>query len=221
MTAQRDWKGFYFITDENYSVDGFLKDVQAALASRAAMVQYRRKNRVIELTSRYLIEAVAIRDLCRAHGVPFIVNDDIEFALDVGADGLHVGPDDLSPGEARKLLGPDLILGVSVATPEEARAAVESGADYVAASPIFSTPTKFDTGTPVGFDGLSSIREAVGVPLAAIGGLNSSNARNVGRCGAELLCAISASYADNKLSRNIERLSRLHQEGLLEYRAVK
>ena len=173
--------GFYFITDSSLTARGIRSDVEAALAGGAAVVQYREKGRAPE---ELLEEARAVVELCRSAGVPCIANDSIALARDAGADGVHLGQGDAPAGEAREELGPDAIIGVSVGTPEEARAAERAGATYIAASPVFATTTKLDAGPGMGLEGLRALRGATGLPLAAIGGLTLDNIPDVAAAGA-------------------------------------
>ena len=124
---------------------GNLSDVAAAVAAKVRVVQYREKQ---GLTSELAAEARQLRELCR--GTLFLVNDRVDLALEVGADGVHLGQEDLPCPEARKLLGPEKIIGVTVSTVAEALAAQAEGADYLGVSPIFSTATKADAGAPTG-----------------------------------------------------------------------
>jgi len=111
--------------------------------------------------------------------VPFIVNDRVNVALAIGADGVHVGQSDMPAVEVRRLIGPDKILGVSVSTAAQAIKAQEDGADYLGVGPVFPTQTKTDADPPIGLSVLAEIRKAVSLPIIAIGGINQSNARKV------------------------------------------
>ncbi len=195
--------GFYFITDSGLTSGGVPGDVAAAIAGGAALVQYREKLRAFD---ERLAEARELAGLCRAAGVPLIVNDDIALAREAGADGVHLGQGDAPPAEAREALGAGAIIGVSVGTPEEAREAERAGANYVAASPVFATTTKLDAGPGVGLEGLRVIRAATGLPLAAIGGLTLGGLPDVIAAGADLICAISASLAGGNVTANVRAL---------------
>jgi thiamine-phosphate pyrophosphorylase len=201
MTAP--WRGFYFITDSVLSVNGIKADVQEGLRAGAAMVQYREKNKSF---AECRDEARDIQLLCRAAHVPFIVNDNVELARELGADGVHVGQEDMPVAEARERLGPDAIIGVSVGSADEAKKAEAHGASYVAVSPLFDTPTKPDAGPGLGLQTLRQIRAATTLPVAAIGGLNAANIPATLAAGADLICAISASLANGTVYDNIRRL---------------
>lgn len=199
----RRWRGFYFITDSRLTVNGILEDVRQALSAGSVMVQYREKEAPLAARRE---EAARLLQLCRAHSTPFVVNDDVELAAEIGADGVHLGQKDTSLLEARRRLGPSAVIGVSAGSVEEARAAERDGADYVSASPVFATPTKPDAGPPLGLEGLASVRAVTRVPLAAIGGLNAANVRSCVEAGADMICAISASLAGGRVAENIRTL---------------
>lgn len=202
--GRRHWSGFYFVSDSGLTSAGFRPDVRGALAGGAVLVQYREKGRTHD---ERLAEARGLIELCRAAGVPLIINDEIALARDAGADGVHLGQSDAPPEEARDALGPDAIVGVSVGTPDEARAAERAGADYLAASPVFATTTKLDAGPGIGLEGLRAIRAATGLPLVAIGGLTLENIPDVVAAGADLVCAISASLAGGDVAANVRGLA--------------
>lgn len=190
--AAMDWS-LYIITDARLSRGrSHLEIVRAAIQGGATVVQYREK----EATTRRMVEeAWELRELCRKLGVPFIVNDRVDVALAVDADGVHVGQDDMPAPLARKLIGPEKILGVSVSTVAEAIQAQRDGADYISASPVFSTPTKLDAPQPTGVEGLRAIAEAVDRPVVAIGGIKAHNAAQLIRAGAAGVAVISAIVA--------------------------
>ena len=185
-----DWT-LYVITDRRWG-KSHLEVARAAIEGGATAIQLRDK----EATTRELIEAgLALRELTRERGVAFIVNDRVDVALAVDADGVHVGQDDMPATLARKLVGPDRVVGVSASTVEEALQAEAEGADYISASPVFSTPTKPDAAPPIGLDGLRAFVEAVHVPVIAIGGINESNVEEVIGAGAAGVAVISAVVA--------------------------
>jgi thiamine-phosphate pyrophosphorylase len=165
---------------------------RAALLGGADMIQLRDKSGDL----RVLVpQARAIQALCRSHGAIFIVNDRLDLTLAAGADGVHVGQDDLPAEAARALLGPGRILGVSTHSREQAEAARASGADYIGFGPMFRTGTK-DTGyTPRGVEALRAIRTAVPLPILAIGGITLENVAEVILAGATAPAVISAIVA--------------------------
>jgi thiamine-phosphate pyrophosphorylase len=187
MTARDQLQGYYFVTDAGLSRAGNLSDVARAAAAGVGTVQYRAK---AGSTRALYEEARALREVCRP--ALFLVNDRVDLALAVGADGVHLGQDDLSCEVARGLLGPHRVIGVTVHTVAEAVAAERDGADYVGVAPIFSTLTKADAGAPGGLELVRSVRAAVALPLVAIGGIDLANAPGVIAAGADAICAISA-----------------------------
>jgi thiamine-phosphate pyrophosphorylase len=130
--------------------------------------------------------------ITRPSGVVLIVNDRVDVALAIDADGVHVGQDDIPVPVARRLLGPDKIVGTSAGTVEEARQAELDGADYVGVGSIFTTASKPDAGDAIGPDALRRIREAIHIPIVAIGGLNASNAAEAIGAGAQGVAVISS-----------------------------
>jgi len=166
--------------------------VAAALRGGVTAVQLRAK----EATTLELLElARNLNALCRGADVPFIVNDRVDVALAAEADGAHVGhigEEDLSPHDARRLLGPSAIVGVSVATAQEARMAAAQGASYVSAGPMFATSTKADAGPAAGDTLLHSVRAATALPLVVIGGITAQRSRALYAAGADGVCVGAA-----------------------------
>ena len=165
-----------------------LELLDAAVAGGCRMVQLREKEWP---SGRLLPVAERLRARCAAAGVTFIVNDRVDLALAVGADGVHLGQDDLPARVARPLLRPGMILGVSTHGVEQARAAQADGADYVAVGSMFATPTKADFQL-VGPDLLRKLRGEIRVPLVGIGGITHDNVQEVVRAGADGVAVISA-----------------------------
>ena len=194
----------YLVTDAGLSRGRTHREiVQAAIRGGVTVVQYREKN----TTTRQMIEeALELRELCRVRGVPFIVNDRVDVALAVDADGVHVGQDDMPALLARKLIGRDKILGVSVENVAQVRAAVADGADYIGASPIFATPTKPDAPPPMGIQGLREITRVCAIPVVAIGGLNATNAASMMRAGAAGIAVVSAIVSGDDVERAAREL---------------
>ncbi len=183
----------YLVTDRRLAGSRGIADVvQQAIEGGVTLVQLREKSLPHAL---FIEEARTLKGICRAQGVPLIVNDNIEVARAADADGIHLGQSDSSPQEARARLGPDAIIGLSIENPEQARAATALDIDYIAASPVFATPTKTDTAPPLGLDGLRAIRALCDKPLVAIGGINLSNALSVLRAGANGIAIVSAIMA--------------------------
>jgi len=193
-------KGYYFITDTELSLAGNEKDVISAVSCGVKVVQYRNKNAE---TRQMYEEAVLLRKICRDSGSIFLVNDRVDIALATQADGVHLGQSDMPCLAARKLLGSESIIGVTVHNVSEALQAKSMGADYLGVSPIFQTATKPDAGKPAGIRLIEEIRAQVTIPLIAIGGINHSNAGEVVRAGADGLCAISCVVAKENVRDEI------------------
>jgi thiamine-phosphate pyrophosphorylase len=166
--------------------------VREAVAGGVTCVQLREKNGG---TREFLEEARAVKAALEGTGVPLIINDRVDVALAAGADGVHLGQQDLPIADARRLVPQGWIIGVSAESVEDAVRAERDGADYVGASPVFATPTKMDAAPPLGLDGLRAIRAAVKIPVVAIGGIHAGNARDVVCAGADGLAVVSAIVA--------------------------
>ena len=198
-------QGFYFITDASLSKAGNESDVRAAVKACVSVVQYRNKKG----TSRELYEeAVRLRELCR-NGPLFIINDRIDIALAADADGVHLGQDDIALKAARKLLGAKKIIGLTVHNTAEAKKAIQEGADYLGVSPIFSTMTKTDAGDPGGISLIKEIKPLSTLPIVAIGGINLFNAFHVIKAGADAICAISATVAQENVAEELQKFQKL------------
>lgn len=196
--------GYCFITDAGLSRAGNESDVRQALAAGVGTIQYRCKEGSARELHR---EAAALRALCR--GALFLVNDRVDLALAVEADGVHLGQDDLPYPVARRLLGDRRTIGITVRSVDQAVEAARMGADYVGVSPVFETRTKADAGRPCGLDLVRRVRRAVSIPVVAIGGITLENAPEVVAAGADGLCAISAVVGSHDVRTEIERFQRL------------
>jgi len=197
-------KGFYFITDSRLSRRSNIGDVKNALAAKVEAVQYREKSLS---TKEMYEEALILRKICK--NAVFLINDRVDIALSVDADGVHIGQEDLPYRLARQLLGKKKIIGLTVHNLEEAAEAQELGADYIGVSPIFSTKTKKDAGRAAGVALIKKIRKSISLPIVAIGGINLSNAPQVIAAGADCICAISAVLTKPNIRAEIERFQRL------------
>jgi thiamine-phosphate diphosphorylase len=179
----------YVITHAGFRGRSHEDVAQAAVAGGATALQLRDKEsagRALVATARRLVA------LANPAGVPVVVNDRVDVALAAGADGVHVGEDDLPVADARRLLGPERIVGASAGTVEEARRAEQEGADYLGVGPVFPTATKADAGEAIGLDGLRKIVAAVRVPVVGIGGITVENAAQVVLAGAAGVAVVSA-----------------------------
>jgi thiamine-phosphate pyrophosphorylase len=183
----------YVITDRQQSGGRpLLTVVEAALRGGAKAFQLREK----DLTPRELYPlAQEMRQLTQAYGARLLVNDRIDVALAVNADGVHLTTTSLPASVVRQLLGPDLLIGVSTHNVAEAQAAAEGGADFLVFGPVFFTPSKAPYGQPVGLDALRAVRAAVELPILAIGGIKKANLDQVIATGANGIAVISAIIA--------------------------
>lgn len=180
----------YLVTDRGLSLGRDTAGiVRAAVAGGATCVQLREKSCG---TREFVREARAVRDILAGTGVPLIINDRVDVALAVGADGVHLGQTDMPLADARRLTGPDMLIGVSAECVEDAVRAQAGGADYIGVSPVFATPTKTDTAPPLGLGGVAAIRAAVSLPVVGIGGIGPANAAEVIRAGCDGIAVVSA-----------------------------
>lgn len=185
-------RGLYVIIDPALAGERDVAWIASeAVAGGARLVQWRDKTREKGLQ---LPALEAIARVCRENGVPLIVNDDVDLALVIGADGVHVGQKDLPVAAVRRLVPPDWVVGASTNNVAEARQAVADGADYVSVGNLFGTTSKSDT-RPATLEMLHAVRAAVSVPVCGIGGINESNIRSVTDTGAAMACVISAVVA--------------------------
>jgi thiamine-phosphate pyrophosphorylase len=182
--------GIYGITAEKFSRGrSNPKVVQEMIAGGVAVVQYREKHGAKSFREMFA-ECTAIRKLTRDSGVPFIVNDYVELAMMVDADGVHLGQDDLPVTAVRQRVG-SKIIGLSTHSPDQARAAVATGADYIGVGPLFTTRTKDDVCAPVGLDYLDYVLRHIPLPAVAIGGIKLHNIDQVIERGAHTVCLVT------------------------------
>ncbi|MEN1938102.1 thiamine phosphate synthase [Paenibacillus sp. 102] len=182
----------YFIMGSNNCKQDPLQVMKEALDGGVTLFQFREKGEGALTSEERVRFAKQLQVLCKEYGVPFIVNDDVELAIELDADGVHVGQDDEGITSVREKMG-DKIVGVSAHTVEEARFAIANGADYLGVGPIFPTSTKKDTKAVQGTKGLRHFREAgITVPIVGIGGITAENAASVIEAGADGVSVISA-----------------------------
>jgi thiamine-phosphate pyrophosphorylase len=183
----------YLVTDRDLARGRTtLEIVAAAIRGGVSCIQVREKTCS---TGEFIDEALAIRSLLARHEIPLIINDRVDVALAVKADGIHLGQKDMPCSMARQLIPESMIVGISVESLDDAIAAQKDGADYLGVSPIYPTPTKTDTAQALGLEGLRSIRSEVDLPLVGIGGLNADNAAAVIYNGADGVAVVSAIVA--------------------------
>ena len=179
----------YFITDSTgYEQDEFLRRVRSALEGGVTIIQLREKNRT---TREYIELANAVHEITKEFGVPLIIDDRIDVMLATGAEGVHVGAEDMPVAMARQLIGKDKILGATAKTVEAATKAYNDGADYLGVGAIYPTTTKVKT-VLTSTETLDAITKAVPIPVNAIGGLNSGNIQILRGINIAGVCAVSA-----------------------------
>jgi thiamine-phosphate pyrophosphorylase len=184
----------YPLTDITLSGLSHAEQVERLCEGGATLIQLREKNLP---TLEFYRQAGVALTVARQRGAHIIVNDRVDIALALGADGVHLGQDDLPPDAARWLLGESAIIGLSTHNAHQAQEAAKLPVNYLAIGPIFSTVTKIDSTPEVGLDGLRAVRQLVGaLPLVAIGGITEFNAREVIEAGADAVAVVSALVAD-------------------------
>lgn len=200
-------KGYYFITAAELSREGNFHDICTALRAKVTVVQYRNKSD----NSRFLYnEASRLRQICRK--IVFIINDRLDIALAVNADGVHLGQEDIPCSVVRRILGRDKIIGVTVRSLSQAEQAVEEGADYLGVGPIFPTQTKNISLPALGVDiirKIKKINKKAFLPIVAIGGINLANVRKVIESGADAVCAISSVVGKPDMETRISQFQSL------------
>ena len=195
MKFDKDSLLLYAVTDRHWLKGRSLKeDVESALKGGASFIQLREKEDMVLDHDAYLQEALEIGKLCRSYSVPFVLDDEVELAIDADADGVHVGQEDMEAGRVREKLGKEKILGVSVQTVEEAILAKERGADYLGVGAVFPTGSKKDA-VDVSLETLKAISEAVDLPVVAIGGISRDNVMELKGSGIAGIAVISAIFA--------------------------
>ena len=193
----------YLVTDRRWLGERTLWDsVEEAILGGVTLVQLREK----EISSKeYLELAQRVKEVTDRHGIPLIINDRIDIALAIDADGVHLGPEDLPVPIARKLLGDGKIIGASAASVDEALLFQAQGADYLGVGAVFPTATKQGT-EKVGLDDLREIKSAVHIPVVAIGGINAENARPVMETGVDGVAVVSAIMDQTDIREAARRL---------------
>lgn len=194
----------YAVTDRNWLGDETLySQVEQALKGGVTMIQLREKEMTEEA---FFAEAQSIKELCSRYGVPFLINDSVEIAAAVEADGVHVGQSDMEAGDVRRWLGNNKIIGVSAQTVEQALLAEKHGADYLGVGAVFHTGTKKDA-SDVSYQTLKDICAAVHIPVVAIGGITADNMKHLsgsGICGVAVVSAIFAEADIGEAARKLK-----------------
>ncbi len=194
----------YGITAEEYSLGRSNIEVTARMVdSGIRVIQYREKEKK---TRQKYEECLKIRKMTRDAGVIFIVNDHVDLALLVDADGIHIGQDDLPPERVRELVGQEMIIGLSTHSPGQAEAAVTAGVDYIGVGPIFATRTKKDVCGPVGLEYLDYVVQNIRLPFVAIGGIKNHNIAEVSRRGASCIALVTEIVGAEDIGAKVREL---------------
>ena len=196
---------FYMVTDSNLTKNGIFTDVENALRAGCRIVQYREKNKS---TREMINEALKLKQLCFGKAI-FLINDRIDVSLAVNSDGVHIGQKDMHIEIARKILGRDKIIGLTVHNLEEASNAEKIGIDYISLAPIFETNTKENTQSPVGVEMIKKIRDKINLPIVAVGGIDRENLRDVIHAGADSVVSIKSVLKANDVYKEIKDFIRI------------
>ncbi len=204
MRFSKESLNLYLVSDRTWIGNRTLiEDVENALKNGVTFLQIREK----ELDGPdFLKSAIELKEIANRYNVPYVVNDDVDIAIASGADGVHIGQQDMAVVQARGKLGPDKILGVSVKTVDEALCAEKLGADYLGVGAVFSTTTKLDA-ADVSYETLSAICNAVSIPVVAIGGINESNIDALENSGINGVAVVSAILAKENIGQATSDLS--------------
>lgn len=201
----------YAVTDRTWTLNHTLyEQVEEALKGGITCLQLREKNLS---ASEFYNEAIEIKALCKKYNIPFIVNDNVEIAVKCGADGVHIGQEDMNVRSVRKIIGENMLLGASVQTVEQAKKAQEDGADYLGVGAVFPTSTKNDAiDVPIAV--LKDICNSVAIPVTAIGGIKKDNIALLAGSGVDGIAVISAIFASVDIKRECEELRKITEEML-------
>lgn len=207
-------RSIYFIMGSQNTKEGAAQILKKAIAAGIDWFQYREKGTGSLEAKEKLDLGKSLRELCLKHSVTFIVNDDLELALELNADGIHIGQDDMAIKEVKRIVKDRMIVGLSTSTLEEAINAEKSGADYIGVGPIYSTTTKEDAKQSIGLTRLRTIKEHVRIPIVAIGGISEDNAAQVFNAGATSIATISAITQSKDISYTVKKM-----KGLEDYKS--
>ena len=200
----------YAVTDQMWLKEGetLLDVVQEVLKNGATFLQIREKDLGEDA---FETEAAKLKALCAEYGIPYVVNDSVEIALKIDADGVHVGQSDIKGRDIRAMIGPDKILGISAGTVEEAVAAEKAGADYIGVGAVFGTSTKKNARSMT-MDALKEIVSAVSIPVVAIGGISAENIMQLCGSGVDGVAVVSAIFAAEEPGKATADLLKLAEE---------
>ena len=199
----------YAVTDRYWTGKMSLQEqVESALKGGVTCVQLREKELDFD---EFLKEALCFKKLCNDYDVPFIVNDNVEIAVKSNADGIHVGQDDMELCEVRKIVGKDMLIGVSAQTVEQAIEAEKNGADYLGVGAVFNTTTKLDADS-VSFSTLKEICESVSIPVVAIGGISADNMMQLSGSNVDGVALVSAIFSADNIESECIKLKQLAEK---------
>lgn len=206
----RDAMLLYAVTDQTWLKPGqtLVSVCEQVLENGATFLQIREKDLD---AAAFTEEAARLKQLCAQYRVPFVVNDSVEIAMEIGADGVHVGQSDIQGRDIRSIIGEDKILGISAGTVEEAVAAEKAGADYIGVGAVFGTSTKKNARN-LTVEKLREIRSAVSIPVVAIGGINGENLMELKGSGVDGVAVVSAIFAAEDPGRATAQLRKLSRE---------
>lgn len=209
MNVEREKMLVYAVTDRTWLNGQTLEEqVEKAIKGGATFLQLREKKLCYDA---FLKQAIALKKITDKYNIPFVINDNVDIAIAVDADGIHVGQKDMEAGKVRQKLGQNKIIGVSVQTVEQAILAQKQGADYLGVGAVFSTSTKLDA-SEVSFETLQKICNAVSIPVVAIGGINQNNILQLKGSGIDGVAVVSAIFAQKDITQATKELVALSKQ---------
>ena len=195
----------YAVTDRSW-LNGktIAEEVEEAIIGGATFIQLREKNLNF---GDFLNEAIEIRKICNKYKIPFVIDDNVEIAIKSGADGVHLGQNDMSIPQARRILGNNKIIGATARTAEQAIKAEQEGADYIGSGAVFATSTKSDT-VPLSYENLCKICSSVSIPVVAIGGINIENVKSLKDSGISGVAVVSGIFKSDDVRKSAFNLKK-------------
>ncbi|MCK4995738.1 MAG: thiamine phosphate synthase, partial [Thermoplasmatales archaeon] len=203
-----DDANFYFVTDSELSKNNIFSDAENAIKAGCKIIQYREKNKS---TKDMIEEARQLKEICEGKAI-LLVDDRADVALVVGADGVHIGQEDIPYETARLLLGMNKIIGLTVHNLEEAIEAEKLGVNYIGLAPIFKTDTKEDAREPIGTKMIETVRRSVSLPIVAVGGINKHNVKDVIDSGADSVVSIYAVLNSDNVYNEVSEFVKIIKE---------
>lgn len=205
MKVSRENMLLYAVTDRSWLNGKTLsEEVEKAIIGGATFIQLREKNLNF---GDFLNEAIEIRKICNKYKIPFVIDDNVEIAIKSGADGVHLGQNDMSIPQARRILGNNKIIGATARTAEQAIKAEQEGADYIGSGAVFATSTKSDT-VPLSYKNLCKICSSVSIPVVAIGGINIENVKSLKDSGISGVAVVSGIFKSDDVRKSAFNLKK-------------